>query len=106
AARCFLHYRQGRDDNALSYELQAAAAARGIGIENGRAIDPADWMRIYFRHARAVYALCTQLLDEALPAPATFRSRLGWRSRRSHSGFSVSGGGRRGEGAGGLSGAQ
>ena len=91
AARCFLHYRQGRDDNALSYELQAAAAARGIGIENGRAIDPADWMRIYFRHARAVYALCTQLLDETLPAPATLRSRLGWRSRRSHSGFSVSG---------------
>jgi [protein-PII] uridylyltransferase len=91
AARCFLHYRQGRDDNALSYELQAAAAARGIGIENGPAIDPADWMRIYFRHARAVYALCTQLLDETLPPPPTLRSRLGWKSRRSHSGFSVSG---------------
>ena len=41
AARCFLHYRQGRDDNALSYELQAAAAARGIGIDSGRAVDPA-----------------------------------------------------------------
>jgi [protein-PII] uridylyltransferase len=91
AARCFLHYRQGRDDNALSYELQAAAAARGIGVENGRALDPADWMRIYFRHARAVYALCTQLLDETLSAPATLRSRLGWKSRRSHSGFSVAG---------------
>ena len=91
AARCFLHYRQGRDDNALSYELQAAAAARGIGIENCRAIEPAEWMRIYFRHTRAVYALCTQLLDEALPAPSTFRSRLGWKSRRSHSGFSVVG---------------
>ena len=26
AARCFLHYRQGRDDNGLSYELQAEAA--------------------------------------------------------------------------------
>lgn len=91
AARCFLHYRQGRDDNALSYELQAAAAARGIGVENGRAIDPADWMRIYFRHARAVYALCTQLLDETLPVPAKLRSRLGWKSRESHSGFAVAG---------------
>jgi [protein-PII] uridylyltransferase len=91
AARCFLHYRQGRDDNTLSYELQAAAAARGIGVENAKAIDPADWMRIYFRHARAVYALCTQLLDETLPTPATLRSRLGWKSRRSHSGFLMSG---------------
>ena len=90
AARCFLHYRQGRDDNALSYELQAAAAARGIGIENCRAIDPADWMRIYFRHARAVYALCTQLLDETVPARDTSRVRR-WKSRRSHSAFSVAG---------------
>src|SRR5437879_5087291 len=91
AARCFLHYRQGRDDNVLSYELQAAAAARGIGVENGRAIDPADWMRIYFRHARAVYALCTQLLDETLPVPAKLRRRLGWKSRESHSGFAAAG---------------
>lgn len=28
AARCFTHYSRGRDDNGLSYELQAAAAAR------------------------------------------------------------------------------
>jgi len=90
AARCFLHYRQGRDDNALSYELQAAAAARGIGMENCQAIDPADWMRIYFRHARAVYALCTQLLDETVPARETSPVR-GWKSRRSHSAFSVAG---------------
>ena len=91
AARCFLHYRQGRDDNALSYELQAAAAARGIGVKNGRAIDPADWMRIYFRHARAVYALCTQLLDETLPAQATRGGRLGLKSHASDSGFSTAG---------------
>ena len=91
AARCFVHYRQGRDENALSYELQAAAAARGIGVENGRAIDPEDWMRIYFRHARAVYTLCTQLLDETLLAPVTLRSRLRRKFRRSDSGFSVAG---------------
>jgi [protein-PII] uridylyltransferase len=90
AARCFLHYRQGRDDNALSYELQAAAAARGIGIENCRAIDPSDWMRIYFRHARAVYALCTQLLDETVEARNISRPR-GWKSHRSHLAFSVVG---------------
>ncbi len=92
AARCFLHFRQGRDDNALSYELQAAAAARGIGVENGRALEPAEWMRIYFRHARAVYALSTQLLDEALPSPSKLRARLqGWKARRAHPGFSLTG---------------
>ena len=92
AARCFVHFRQGRDDNVLSYELQAAAAARGIGVENRRALDPAEWMRIYFLHARAVYALCTQLLDEALPSPSKLRARLqGWKSRRAHPGFSLAG---------------
>ncbi len=92
AARCFLHFRRGRDDNALSYELQAAAAARGIGVENGRSIEPEEWMRIYFRHARAVYALCTQLLDETVPTSSKLRSRLrGWKSSRSHPGFSVVG---------------
>lgn len=92
AARCFVHFRRGRDDNALSYELQEAAAARGIGVENGRALEPAEWMRIYFRHARAVYALCGQLLDEALPSPSNLRARLqGWKSRRAYPGFSLTG---------------
>ena len=93
AARCFLHYRQGRDDNGLSYELQAAAAGRGIGVEAGRPLEPADWMRIYFRHARAIYSLSTQLLDEALPVPVTLLSRFaGWRARRSRPETSVAGG--------------
>ena len=30
--RCFLHYSNGRNDNTLTYELQAAAAARSLGI--------------------------------------------------------------------------
>jgi [protein-PII] uridylyltransferase len=90
AARCFLHYRQGRDDNGLTYELQAAAAERGIGVAPGRPLEPADWMRIYFRHARAVYSLSTQLLDEARPVPITLFSRFeAWRARRSRPEFSV-----------------
>ena len=32
AARCLLHFRQGRDDNALTYELQAVAAELGLGV--------------------------------------------------------------------------
>ena len=38
AARCFLHYRQGRDDNVLTYELQSEAASRGIGGRPGGAV--------------------------------------------------------------------
>ena len=84
AARCFLHYSQGRDDNVLSYELQAQAASHGIGVEAGRAIEPAEWMRIYFRHARNVYGFSTQILDEALPSPTSLHARFkGWRARLS-----------------------
>jgi [protein-PII] uridylyltransferase len=92
AARCFLHYRRGRDDNSLPYELQAEAASSGIGVEAGMAVEPADWMRIYFRHAQIVYGLSTQLLDEALPSPASMRSRLeDWKSRRARPEFVVVG---------------
>ncbi len=92
AARCFLHYRQGRDSNVLSYEMQADAAARGIGTARNEPIDPADWMRIYFRHARTVYGIATQLLDEALPARASLRGRVeNWRARWLHPDFSVVG---------------
>ncbi len=93
AARCFAHYSRGRDDNALSYELQSAAAERGIGVEAGRALQPADWMRIYFRHARAIYSLSTQLLDEALPVSLSLKERFnGWVGRRGNGEIIVAGG--------------
>src|SRR5579872_4262813 len=63
AVRCFLHYRQGRDLNGLTYELQSEAAAFGIGLHGGAATSASDWMRIYFRHARAIHRLAV-LLDE------------------------------------------
>src|SRR3984893_16337981 len=78
--RCFLHYSNGRNDNTLTYELQAAAAARSLGIsgvisggitgafsgaaarkkdaevaEKGAAEhDTTEWMRMYFRQARTL----------------------------------------------------
>ena len=61
--RCFLHYRQGRDLNGLTYEMQSEAASKGIGLHGGRAVSPNDWMRVYFRQARAIYRL-TVLFDE------------------------------------------
>jgi [protein-PII] uridylyltransferase len=70
--RCFLHYSNGRNDNTLTYELQAEAAARSLGIsgripgtaagnrdatvaERGAAEhEAAEWMRMYFRQARTL----------------------------------------------------
>src|ERR1700682_6199174 len=78
--RCFLHYSNGRNDNALTYELQAAAAARSLGISgvisgaisgvnsgtparkkdakvaeiSAAEHDAAEWMRMYFRQARTL----------------------------------------------------
>src|SRR5580693_5504407 len=63
AVRCYLHYRQGRDLNVLTYELQSDAAAGGIGLHGKQAASPNDWMRFYFRRARAIYRL-TVLFDE------------------------------------------
>jgi len=91
AVRCFLHYRQGRDDNALSYELQAEAAAAGIGAKASGAMEPAEWMRLYFRHARSIDRAATQFLDDAAGARSSlYRAFDDWRSRLSNADFQVS----------------
>ena len=74
AVRCFLHYRQGRDLNGLTYEMQSEAASQGIGLHGGRAASPNDWMRVYFRHARAIDRL-TVLFDE-IPRSKSIWSRI------------------------------
>jgi [protein-PII] uridylyltransferase len=90
AARCFLHFRHGRDDNALSWEAQDEAAAKKIGAADAADLTPADWMRIYFGHARAVQRTATQLLEEIPEAWSSLRRQFqGWRSRPSSPDFSV-----------------
>ena len=90
SVRCFLHVRQGRDDNVLTWAAQDEAAARNIGVSEQGVIGAADWMRIYFSHARAVYRICTQLLDEVLTSwSSLYRHFQSWRSRISNSDFSV-----------------
>src|SRR5580704_13131476 len=76
AVRCYLHYRQGRDLNVLTYELQSEAAARGIGDPAGKAASATDWMRAYFRQARAIDRL-TVLFDEVPRAMSFWRRLLG-----------------------------
>ena len=90
AARCFLHFRHGRDDNALSWEAQDEAAARRIGAPDAAAVTAADWMRIYFGHARPVQRTVIQLLEEIPEAWSSLRRQFqGWKSRPSSPDFSV-----------------
>jgi [protein-PII] uridylyltransferase len=89
-ARCLLHYLQERDDNQLSYEAQAQAAARGVGMSPGEELPPADWMRNYFRQARVIDRLIAQRVDETAPArSALYALYQDWRSRVSNADFSV-----------------
>ena len=71
AARCFLHFRHGRDDNILDWQSQDEAAALSIGLETRGSADPSYWMRTYYRHARVIYRRAV-LLMEHLPAPVSF----------------------------------
>ena len=94
SARCFLHFRHGRDDNTLSWEAQDEAAARRVGATMGSAdqseLSAADWMRIYFGHARAVQRTVAQLLEEIPEAwSALYRQVQSWRSRLTTPDFSV-----------------
>jgi [protein-PII] uridylyltransferase len=90
AARCFLHFRHGRDDNSLSWEAQDEAAARKIGAQGSEELSAADWMRIYFGHARALQRTVVQLLEEIPEAwSSLYRQFHNWRSRVSTPDFSV-----------------
>jgi [protein-PII] uridylyltransferase len=71
AARCFLHFRHGRDDNILDWQSQDEAAALSIGLETRGTADPSYWMRTYYRHARVIFRRAV-LLMEHLPAPVSF----------------------------------
>jgi [protein-PII] uridylyltransferase len=88
--RCFLHYRHGRDDNTLTWEAQADAAKRRVGNHAEAEISTEEWMRTYFRHARSIQRVATQLLEEIPAARSSlYREFQNWRSRLSNSNFSV-----------------
>ena len=90
SARCFLHFRHARDDNALTWEAQDEAAALKIGASGRDLLSPSDWMRIYFAHARAMHRACTRLMEEFPAArPSLYRQFQNLRSRLSNAEFSV-----------------
>lgn len=76
AIRCFLHYSNGRNDNTLTYELQSEAAVRALGVGDGLQREAAEWMRLYFRHARTLNRQLLRYLEQKAPVPQTLRQRL------------------------------
>ena len=87
AVRCFLHARTNRDSNLLSFELQDRIAESWAESP----IDPAEWMRLYYRHARRVYHAALKALEFAeMKASPLVRQFRDWRGRLSTSEFTVS----------------
>ncbi len=90
AARAFVHFLQGRDDNLLTYELQDQAARRHIGLGPGGGCGSAEWMQQYFRQARSIHRLTSQLFEDVRPARTSLYAAFqDWKSRRSNADFSV-----------------
>ncbi len=90
SVRCFLHFRHGRDDNILVWDAQDEAGAKQIGTPETGPLKAADWMRVYFSHARAVFRVATQLLEEIPAARSSlYRQFQNWRSRLSNADYSV-----------------
>lgn len=87
AVRCFLHFQSGRDYNLLTFELQDAVA-KTLPPEP---VDPASWMRTYYRNARRIYQSSGRALDQAEAHDASLlRQFRDWRSRLSTPEFTIS----------------
>jgi [protein-PII] uridylyltransferase len=80
AIRCFLHYGNERNDNTLTYELQAKAAERALGLPANALRDgvrtPAEWMRVYFRQARMLNRQLLRYMEQKSQVPQSLRQRI------------------------------
>jgi [protein-PII] uridylyltransferase len=74
--RCFLHYNNGRNDNTLTYELQAQAAERSLGTYDNLRRNAAEWMRLYFRHARTLNRQMLRYVEQRPPVTLSLPRRL------------------------------
>jgi len=90
SVRCFLHFRNKRDHNLLTWDAQDDAAAQRVGTQSAEVGNATAWMRIYFGHARAVDHISGQLLEEMPAAQSLFYRQLEtWRTGFSDEDFSV-----------------
>src|SRR6201993_356872 len=76
AIRCLLHYSNARNDNTLTYEMQEEAAKRSLSVRDGIERNAAEWMRLYFRHARTLNRQLLRYLDQRMAHPVSLRERL------------------------------
>src|SRR5947208_6686783 len=74
--RCLLHYGNARNDNTLTYEMQEEAAKRSLAVRDGIERNAAEWMRLYFRHARTLNRQLLRYLDQKMAQPVSLRERL------------------------------
>src|SRR5271166_2808969 len=74
--RCFLHYSNARNDNTLTYELQASAAERSLGVDDNLRRNAAEWMRLYFRHARTLNRQLLRFVEQKSPTAISLPRRL------------------------------
>src|SRR3984893_401051 len=90
--RCFLHYSNARNDNTLTYEQQAAAAERSLGIAGRAPVkkgepevaprgaverEAAEWMRMYFRQARTLNRRLLRHMEQRTPLTSlSLRERI------------------------------
>ncbi len=87
ALRCFLHFRAGRDNNLLTFELQD----EGSAFLPEHAADPSQWMRIYYGHARRIFQHSLHALESIeTQQPSLLGQFRSWRSRLSTPEFTIS----------------
>jgi [protein-PII] uridylyltransferase len=84
--RCYLHYRAGRDDNALSFDAQEDFTEQPfLPYEQ-----PEAWMRHYFFHARAIYRAGVRAMDLSVGKNSSLLKNFRqWRTRLSNAEFTV-----------------
>jgi [protein-PII] uridylyltransferase len=84
ALRCYLHFETGRDNNALTFDAQESIA------EFTRQPGVAEFMRHYFRNARAIFHASSWYLEASdTQTRSLFSNFRDWRSRLSNADFSV-----------------
>jgi len=90
SVRCFLHFRNKRDLNLLTWDAQDDAATEKFDMQPVAAGNAAGLMRNFYSHARAVDHISGQLLEEMPAAQSLFYRQLEtWRTGFSDADFSV-----------------
>jgi [protein-PII] uridylyltransferase len=85
--RCFLHFQGRRDHNLLTFELQDEVAK----VLPEQPIDPAEWMRTYFKYARRIYQASLRALEQTEAQDSSLLVQFrDWRTRLSTPEFTVS----------------